>query len=267
MLWLLLFQLSAIACTGPLWALWYLTNSPLIADDISFEHLRNKSSTPPRQVILILPSLVLGYLLPAVAMALPSPGLVSNNFQQLALVAWNIFPVLVYLAMRVLQMVLPVGKGSIWNKEYTFRRTATCILNATMLLISFTTHIGLTSISLSTILFPNLWAPEAIREFNPASLLIPPVSVTRAQTVGDGVRSFFLWDQVFGYTVGILVAWLQLRTVLISRGWHRQWPWPKVLLGIIGGTMIAGPGSVCLGLNWIRDEILIPSGGASQKEE
>ncbi|EAW19763.1 uncharacterized protein NFIA_093830 [Aspergillus fischeri NRRL 181] len=207
--------------------------------------------------------LVLGFLLPAVAMALPSPGLVSNDFQQLALVAWNIFPVLVYLTMQVLHALLPAGTV---NKEDATRR-AIRILNATSLLISFAVHVSLMSISFTTILFPNLWTPETIHEFHPVSLLIPPVSVTATQTVGDGVHSFFLWDQVFGYTLGILVAWLQLRTVLIARDWYRQWPWPKVLLGIVGGAMIAGPGSVCLGLNWIRDEVLMPSAEVSQKEE
>ncbi|PKX89960.1 uncharacterized protein P174DRAFT_412656 [Aspergillus novofumigatus IBT 16806] len=264
MLWVLLFQLSAIACTGPFWALWYLANSPLITNDISFEDLRNKSRAPARQIILILPSLVLGYLLPAVAMALPSPGLVSNDFQQLALVAWNIFPVLVYLTMQVLHALLPAG--TVHNQDAT-RRSAIRILNATSLLISSAVHVGLMGISFTTILFPNLWTPETIHEFHPVSLLIPPVSVTATQTVGDGVHSFFLWDQVFGYTLGILVAWLQLRTVLIARGWYRQWPWPKVLLGVVGGAMIAGPGSVCLGLNWIREELLMPSAEGSQKEE
>jgi len=61
--------------------------------------------------MLVLPCLILGYLLPAVMMALPSPDLVSNDFQQLALVAWNLFPVLVYVVMQVFQYVLPLTGG------------------------------------------------------------------------------------------------------------------------------------------------------------
>ncbi|KKK13019.1 hypothetical protein ARAM_001878 [Aspergillus rambellii] len=263
-LWLLLFQLSAIACTGPFWAFWYLANSPLVTYDNaippSFEELRIQSSAPPRRIMLVLPSLILGYLLPAVAMALPSPGVVSNDFQQLALVAWNLFPALVYVSMQVFHYVLLLagGDGEKYATTASTRRTTLRIVYAVSLWISFAVHMGLLSISLTTVLFPTLWAPETLDDFHPARLLIPPVAVTPTRTVGDGVLSFFLWDQLFGYIVGILVAWSQLRTVLVARGWyHQRWAGTKVLVGIVGGVLIAGPGSVCLGLNWVRDELLM----------
>ncbi|PTU21755.1 hypothetical protein P175DRAFT_0434760 [Aspergillus ochraceoroseus IBT 24754] len=204
--------------------------------------------------------LILGYLLPAVAMALPSPGVVSNDFQQLALVAWNLFPALVYVSMQVFHYVLLLagGDGEKYATTASTRRTTLRIVYAVSLWISFAVHMGLLSISLTTVLFPTLWAPETLDDFHPARLLIPPVAVTPTRTVGDGVLSFFLWDQLFGYIVGILVAWSQLRTVLVARGWyHQRWAGTKVLVGIVGGVLIAGPGSVCLGLNWVRDELLM----------
>ncbi|KAJ5329224.1 hypothetical protein N7452_009614 [Penicillium brevicompactum] len=266
-LWLLLFQMTAVACTGPFWALWCLSDSPLITYGStippSFEELRIKFSSPLRQIILVLPSLILGYLFPAVMMALSSPSLVSNHFQQLALAAWNIFPIFVFFVMQIFQYIFPLS----WGEEegsgkqfatYPSTRITLRIVYAVSLLFSFSVHIGLLSISLTTIIFPTLWASETLQEFRPGRLLIPPVTITPAKTVGDGVHSFFLWDQVFGYTVGILVAWLQLHTVLVARGWfHQRWPRTKVLVGVVGGVLITGPGVVCLGLNWIRDELLL----------
>jgi len=138
------------------------------------------------------------------------------------------------------------------------RRTTLRVVYAVSLWVSFAVHVGLLSISLTTIIFPTLWAPGTLHEFHPARLLIPPVTITPTRTVGDGVHSFFLWDQFFGYTVGILVAWSQLHTVLVARGWfHQRWSRTKALVGIAGGVLIAGPGGVCLGLNWIRVELLM----------
>ncbi|KAI9369637.1 hypothetical protein BJX61DRAFT_536280 [Aspergillus egyptiacus] len=261
MLWVLLFQLTAIASTGPFWALWYLASSPLVTDGLSLNELRNKSHAPAGHILLVLPGLLLGYVVPAVAMTLPSPDLVSNNFQQLALVAWNIFPVFVYLVMQALHMVLPQIEPC---SPKTRNRTAIRIVHGTSLILSFAFHAGIVTLSLTTLLFPNLWRGETISQFHPASLFVPPVAVTAARTVGDGVRSFFLWDQVFGYTIGILVAWLQLRAVLVARKMDGDWAWPKVLLGIVAGAVVAGPGSVCGGINWIRDELLMETEGSGK---
>ncbi|THC89906.1 hypothetical protein EYZ11_010638 [Aspergillus tanneri] len=57
----------------------------------------------------------MGYVLPAVAMALPSPRLVSNNFLQLALVAWNMFPIFIYLVMQTLHRPRRLGDTQSYN--------------------------------------------------------------------------------------------------------------------------------------------------------
>ncbi|KAJ5958022.1 uncharacterized protein N7479_005172 [Penicillium vulpinum] len=253
MLWLLLFQMMAIACTGSFWALWYIAASPLIAENVSLPELQRRSVAASWPLLLVLPSLVVGYVLPAVAMALPSPKIVSNDFQQLALVTWNVFPLGVFLVHKALWAIFPSsGDTSISASAHL---KAIRILNAISMLVSFTVHVALSSMSLTTLLFPSLWEPGFISEFLPATLVIPPVSFTQGTTVGHGVRSFFLWDQIFGYMVAILVAWLQLRTVIVARG--NKLGWMKLVVGIVGGTVIAGPGSVCLAINWIRDEILL----------
>ncbi|KGO77078.1 hypothetical protein PITC_006860 [Penicillium italicum] len=255
MLWLLLFQLTATACTGSFWALWHITASPLIGENVSLPELQRRSMAASWPLLLVFPSLAVGYVLPAVAMALPSPTIVSNDFQQLALVAWNVFPFNVFLVHQALRVIFPSSPAT--SISASAHRKAIRILSVVSMLVSFTVHVVLSSISLTTLLFPSLWAPGFISDFLPAALVIPPVSFTRGTTVGDGVRSFLLWDQVFGYMVAILIAWLQLHTVLVARG--KRLGWVKSVVWIVGGAAIAGPGSVCLAINWTRDEFLLNS--------
>lgn len=80
----------------------------------------------------------------------------------------------------------------------------------------------------------------------------------RGKTVGNGVRSFFLWDQVFEFPIVILVMMLELRIAAVSRG--SLFSLPKLLGLSVLITLVAGPGSASLALSWLRDEILFLSG-------
>ena len=76
--------------------------------------------------------------------------------------------------------------------------------------------------------------------------------------MGDGVRSFLLWVQAFGFPTVILVMILQLRTAVIARGLPTSW---MKSVGLAGSTScVAGSGSACLALSWLRDEILFDFG-------
>lgn len=139
------------------------------------------------------------------------------------------------------------------------------IVNGVSLFFSLAVHLGLISMSLTTVLFPALWAPQALLALHPASLAIPPVAIVRGATVGDGIRSFFIWDQVFGYAVVILVAVLQLQTVLTAVG--RRLNQRQLLAILAGGIILGGPGSTYLGLNWMRDEVVLDSEQWSDREK
>ena len=89
--------------------------------------------------------------------------------------------------------------------------------------------------------------------------------MSKGETVRDGVRSFFLWDQVFGYSAFMLVMAMQLRTAVVARGLPTNWG--KVVGLAVLILVIAGPGSACLALSWLRDEMLFGPDAVGTKGE
>lgn len=207
--------------------------------------------------LLILPALVFGYVVPAICMALPSPRVVTEHFQQLAVVTWNLYPLLVLVILKVLGGFAPMFSSRPNDQPAKSPQEHLRIMrlvNCASLVMSSAIHTGISALSISTVLFPILFNARYAQELNPASLVLPPISITQGRTVGDGVRSFLLWDQVFAYSVVILVGMLQLRTAALARG-HTA-TWTKLLGLAVVISCVAGPGSAYLALSWLRDEIL-----------
>ena len=152
-------------------------------------------------MVLILPAFALGYVLPAVLMALASPGIVSNEFQQLPLVSWNLFPLLVLGLIKLFAAVIPVLsrqpiKMSASSPQEHVR--AVRFISAASLFVSAAVHIGVLAVSFSTRWFPALFEEKHGKDLSLASLSLLPMSISPGETVRHGVRSFFLWDQVAG---------------------------------------------------------------------
>ena len=241
--------MCALGCTGFIWALAYLASSPTTSRSLSLNALQRASLISPQMTLLIFPALVFGYVVPAVSMALPPPQIVTNSFQQLAVVTWNLYPLLVLVILKSLGALAPIFSGQ-RNEHLRVVRLVSCA----SLAMSSAVHVGVSAVSISTILFPALFDAKYAPELSPASLFLPPISIAQGSTVGDGVRSFFLWDQAFGYPIVILVMMLQLRTAVITRGLPTSWT--KSVGFAVLTSCVAGPGSACLALSWLRDEIL-----------
>ena len=259
-LWLLSFQGCALGCAGFVWALVYTSSSPTTSGTRSFSALRSASLVSPQMTLFILPALCFGYVLPAVFMALPSPKMVTNDFQQMALVSWNLFPLLVFGVLKFLGVLVPVfsrGRSDTSARSPREHLQLVRLVSFAALVVSAAVHIAVVTVSISSVLFPALFNVEYVEDLSPASIFLPPVSIRRGETVGDGVRSFFLWDQASGYPIMIIVMVLQLRTAANSRGMSTSWV--KMFGFAMLTTCIAGPGSTCLALSWLRDETLFRS--------
>ncbi|KAL2834226.1 hypothetical protein BDW59DRAFT_168571 [Aspergillus cavernicola] len=263
-LWLLLFQVGAIGPTGFIWALAY-TMSPTVQLNLPFDLLQQSSLvSSPATIWLLLPASIVGYLLPAVFMCLPSssstaqPPLVSNTFQQFAIIIWNIYPVLILASLYLIRPALSSSTttASI-NAKKTTHIKAIRITTLLTLLLSSAFHISIIGLSLSTVLFPSLFQPHSINQLSPSAIFLPPLSPgPQALTPGDGVRGFLLWDQVVGYATVMVVVLLELRSALVSVqawGWGQGWKVGGVAVGV---SLVLGPGSACLVGSWLRDEIL-----------
>ncbi|KAI1338296.1 hypothetical protein F5Y15DRAFT_424989 [Xylariaceae sp. FL0016] len=161
----------------------------------------------------------MGYLLPTIAMALPSPAWLSPDSKQIILVLWNVFPILVFAAVFVLSAIVPGpaitralkandGDSSATTKHLSSVR----YLYAIVLAFSFAAHIAICAVSFSSVLFPAIWSEQHIADLSPATLFVPPMALPASQDFADGVKSFMMWDQVFGYATVGLAMLVQLRT-------------------------------------------------------
>lgn len=83
---------------------------------------------------------------------------------------------------------------------------------------------------------------------------MPPLAVEAAKTVGDGTRSFMLWDQVCGYGTVLLVLLLRARQLAPAAGVDLGLA--KLVAGSLLCFVILGPGSACLLVSWLGDLVL-----------
>lgn len=248
----------AAASVAPFYTIVYISVSPLTSG-MSFPQLAEKSLAPPTSTRLLPLSLTASYLAPAIVMALPSPSLVSNGFKQIAVVIWNVFPLLVSFAQRALDAVAAgVGRATTTT---TTKPTAGQHLSAVRfaymsgLAVSIVTHTSVLSLSLSTVIFRFLFRSEYARALGPRALLVPPVAWTTVSSLGEGVRSFFLWDQVFTYLTMLILGYVQLKTLSRASGASSHF---VSMVGLMAmGFVFMGPGSVILIINWARDEELL----------
>ncbi|KAI9164133.1 Epoxide hydrolase aurD [Paramyrothecium foliicola] len=262
-LWALSFQMAAIGCTGWIWALAFITASPTTSVPISRSSLRQASVSSPGMVFSVLTSLSVGFIAPAIVMALPSPDLTSIDFKQKALVTWNVFPVWLFVLLKASSLLFPTKQGSNFVQPKQHLRAVRWV-NAITLAISSTMHVAIWAISLSTVLFPMLFSSNYAQQLSPASIFIPKPNIAGGDTVGDGVWSFFFWDQVAGYPSIAIAMLLQLRAAMVSSG--ASFSWTKAVGSAILGSLILGPGSVCLAISWVRDEILYATDESAEKE-
>lgn len=254
--WLLGFQCGAIGCVGPVWALSYIKTSPLASDTaVPAARLVRQSLIDLRAAKTLVPAVAIGYWLPAIMMGFPSTtGVISNSFQQYSIAAWNAYPLLIWGAFYTL--AIPSRRSFRLSKGVDSRNHLRAVqsIYASAFIVSTILHISSVTLSITTILFPAMFKTSIIAELHPYYLTIPPFSVHQGATVGAGVRSFMLWDQVFGYSTILVVMLRQLRTAATAVG--VQPSWTKLAPFVLVTLTLAGPGSACLALGWERDALL-----------
>ena len=255
----MLFQLTAIATSGPWFLAAYFSLSPLV--DINLPQARYLSShlAEPSDILLVPISAMVGYVVPVVLMSLRSPSVVSHTFKQLAIALWNVFPltmtvfqIAAHSALLLTRSAKRGDKAAASPDPVGFLR-AVRICYAFSLVFSCACHIGVASVSGLSMFFPMVFAPDYWSEFRPKRLLIPPFSRTAALSFGEGDLSFMKWDQLIGYACMLLYASMTYRQAQVKLGVRGSW---RLYAGVMAGCMLAGPGSTVLAIEWAKDELL-----------
>ncbi|KAK6858153.1 hypothetical protein PG995_005852 [Apiospora arundinis] len=253
---------TGIGCTGPLWALSHIRHLPGSRRNHLLRAELQRLSLVPRHVpVMLLAALTIGYATTAFSMMLPSPRTISHETKQIALAVWNVFPIWVFAAWTVLRFTVHSSARIPQSSTATVHNTA--LTKATLssvyipsLILSSLSHTAILGVSMSTYLFPVIFRPEYLTDLHPSNVFLPPLTVVAGETVGDGTRSFMLWDQLFGYSSVILVMLWQLHSVADLVG--NNLSWLKLIAVSAITSSIIGPGSCCLLICWYKDSLLLP---------
>ncbi|KAL2802397.1 hypothetical protein BJX63DRAFT_437922 [Aspergillus granulosus] len=252
--WAILMQNLTLACFGPIYFVYHLTSSPT-----NTRHTQQTLLTAARNLKLLPASVLIGYILPSIWIAIPSPVAQSYASQQAAIAVWTPFPVWVSLA----HTILTIGEVTLFNSasEKIVARSSPAesrdIYNSALRAVYLfaiagcaIVHIGTVATSLSALLFPTIFGAGYTEYFAPNTLLFPQNSSSVA-SIGAGVLNFMQWDQWIGYTA--VLSW-------VLKSYWSEAPKSAALFHTVLEAIVAiallGPGGAAVLFVWRRDEIM-----------
>lgn len=226
---------------------------------------RSLNVADPMRLLLLPLSTTLGYTVPFILMSLRSTTVASGSSKQFAIALWNVFPVTMaavqivfHKALHLLGIIEEPVKSTSSTTETEFLHAAR-LCYAFALATSFICHIGVATILVAIALFPMMFATEYVSAFSPHRVLIPPFSWSTVPTFGEGDLGFMQWDQFFGYACMLVFTGLTYWLAQDRLGLRVGWTGWKLTVAMIGGCLIAGPGSTVLAVQWLKDEMLFTS--------
>ncbi|KAK8220754.1 hypothetical protein IWZ01DRAFT_18490 [Phyllosticta capitalensis] len=246
----LLYQNFSLAFTIPIWATMYLFTKrkrPSSALPVAL-------SLPTPSIAALPPAVFLGLTVPSIAMALPSPALVSHEFHQTAVAVWQPFPLWISLAWYVMRPLFATRSTterlSAPGKTYA----ALSRVHVFALFLAVSSHVCAMTLSLGTVLVPNAFAPHIVMAFDPIGVFLPRVTSPGAlYPMNEGVLRFLQWDEAVSCAAALVWAGAVYRGDTREKG--------SFFAGLVGRmllwTVVGGPAAAVVALVWARDESIL----------
>jgi hypothetical protein len=255
MLWGILYQNVAYAVTIPLTLATHLGTSPGVKAPPSPSALLAHSP----EIASITGSVFVGYIVPAILMALPFPSVVTSDQKQIYMAVWQVFPISVAVLQQVFKRVLS-GSSSILAKSSP-TTTIWCLrlTYAFALMCAGTTHLQAVSLAGAYDLFPPLFDKNHKGSLGLRRAFVPGgyLPSHKVANVNEGALRFLQYDEYIGSTA--VLIWASFMAA-------RAWPKDASSLGAIAAVFIGaftcitrGPIAAATILLWMRDEIVLES--------
>lgn len=199
----------------------------------------------PTAVRFLPVSVTVGYTVPSILMALPSPIFISHDLHQVFIALWQLFAVWIGLCQLILPRIISPSNQSSNSREvlkgaYTFAMTLTLVINvATIALVGFSSS------------FP--WGSQE-PFFQKMLSVFVPIPLTEAvtpDTLGKGCLALLQYDVYFACAATLLWA-LSLYGVVNKKGFSFS-----SVLKLLCASVVLGPGGTSLLVMWQRDEHLL----------
>lgn len=259
----LILQNITFAVTIPVYLFIHLLTSPA-ASSFPGKHASSVLLVSPADLEILPFSIILGYIVPSVLMALPS-SLVSPTLHQQFIALWQPFPLWTALIQWTGKFVysLLAGGASKSNTSQAASLGASYLSAAKyaygfVLVFCIITHLPVLAIAvLPPSTFENS-AAELIRlsQSDVFGVYVPrsPVLGLKLPSLAEGVQNFLVWDLYIGASSILLWATLLYRNATAA---NANWlSWPKLVIKTLIWTLISGPVGAAAILLWERDTIV-----------
>ena len=266
-LWGILMQSITFVVIIPLYLFIHLSTSPTV------------SSNDPNHFHIDLPNLLsipfsiaIGYILPTVLAALPSPSVISFDLKQAFMAIWQMFP----LSFQLLQLAIPYLLASFYPPSLSRNSLipkrqglgALRVVYIFMLTMAASTHLATLTLLFTSRFFPALFAIPFIGIFKPASVFWPvTMSVShQVSSIGSGAMLMIQYDEIIGSVAVVLWALFLLTTAFHrsskERGANAATAW-VLAFDFVTLTALVGPLGYAVIAMWGRDELVF----AREKEK
>ncbi|KAL8991770.1 MAG: hypothetical protein Q9169_007664 [Polycauliona sp. 2 TL-2023] len=257
--WGMSMQLATFAVVVPIYFAIHLWTSPTVSSRTwSDIHVGSpKLDTIPYSVDL-------GFILPAILLALPAPSIISYDTKQMFMAVWQVFP----LTVGLLQLVAPTVRfGQEIPAQKTKKQTIVPMrkVYATTLAIATVTRISTWTISISAVVFPSIFASEMSGLLKPLSVFIPSAATSSAKmpSIAAAAIQLLQYDEIISSTA--MQIWSAALYLNIA---GRRGPAGWASLIIVGAVIEAFAGKLgfAVAAVWARDEIIFAGDDKEKKK-
>jgi hypothetical protein len=252
-MWLYITHNLTIACFAPIYFIYHHKQSPTNRTLGLNTGSRSVIMDNIRQIRYIPICLVLGLMIPFSFNGLPSPDVISHVAQQNGIfitIFWPTWVMLLINGCALLDAAIFPDDGKDIRDLY-MSALRTCYVFA--IVIGAFLHIGIVVMSLSSVIYPGIFAPHIPELFHPLNLLLP--TNPPVETIGMGIFNFMKRDQWIGY----FSMWLWILKCYQEHEELKIKSWGTALTRFVevtaSMTLLGACGSGALFL-WHRDEVL-----------
>ena len=251
--------MGSFAVFMPLYALIHLATSPTVSS------LTVDDYTVDISVLQSIPfSLVIGYALPAVLLALPAPSVLTYDQKQTFIASWQVFPVWVEILQQLFSFTFASLSSNEAKQKPSWRNSNKRTLAAlrfvylSVLIIAGVTRITTVMLSWTSRLLPKLFAPEFQGLLDPSKVFQTQsfFASRKMNSIGEGAFQFLQYDEMTGSSA--LVFWsvalyfqAYLRTITFNVRIAL-----KAILAFMVSTAFFGPCGSAVCFIWARDELI-----------
>ncbi|KAL8793885.1 MAG: hypothetical protein Q9195_003504 [Heterodermia aff. obscurata] len=198
----------------------------------------------------------LSYLLPTLLVTLPS---LSYSIRQTFMAFWDLYPLGFKLLQLLLIPLLPSSNPK--SKATTLRLTS--YLYAYAALLSAIPHLITLTLSITPVVFPELFTPAARSSLSFANIFVPvkPWHSNPVEHLGGGLWRFLVWNLLI--SGGAPMVWAGWRLVGEGGGTGKG----EVVGKMAALAIVGGPGAATAWAAWEREKIVLGAARIPEKSE